>query len=119
MKIYRIIKRIPSDTDYCFEFGLNADHPVYVGHFPDRAITPGVLLASMVQDLMEEVKEVKLQLIEAKNIKFMQPLHPDQNETYTLNFTVEEVESNYKVKAIATIGAVPYFKLSATFEPRS
>ena len=119
MKIYKIIQQKTSDTDYSYEFGLNADHPVYAGHFPSRAITPGVLLASMIQDLVEEVKGLKLQLTAARNIKFMEPLYPDQNEVYSLNFTVEEEKHNYKVKAIAHIGKKPYFKLSATFEPRN
>ena len=116
MKIYRIINRNKSELGFSFDVGLNADHPVYPGHFPNRAITPGVLLVSMVKDLVEEVKEVELELVEARNIKFLQPMHPDENEVYTVHFTVEQEENKYQVKATASVGEVAYFKLSATFE---
>ena len=116
MKIYRIIVRNKPEHGFSFDVELNADHPVYPGHFPNRAITPGVMLVSMVKDLVEEVKEVKLELVEAKNIKFLRPMYPDQKEVYIIDFSVEQEQSKYQVKATASVGEVAYFKLSATFE---
>lgn len=65
---------------------LDAEDPIYLGHFPGHPITPGAMLVKMAIDLIGEQRgdDVDAQCI--KNVKFIHPHHPQKNETLTFSF---------------------------------
>jgi 3-hydroxyacyl-[acyl-carrier-protein] dehydratase len=70
---------------------LLPESPVYQGHFPGYPITPGVCLVEIALELMGEMAyqvghDGKVQLVAAKNIKFMNPVLP--TETTELRFNI-------------------------------
>jgi 3-hydroxymyristoyl/3-hydroxydecanoyl-(acyl carrier protein) dehydratase len=62
---------------YNISFVIDADHPCLEGHFPDNPIVPGVLLLDEMMNALEnEVMGLRLQGI--RQVKFLQPVLPDQ-----------------------------------------
>ncbi len=53
-----------------------ADHPSLPGHFPQQAVVPGVLLLDHVAAALQRWRG--LQIVQLVQVKFVQPLLPDQ-----------------------------------------
>ena len=93
---------------------LNADHEIYSGHFPDTPVTPGVCQVNMVRDGISLATESKLYLAEAKSIKFLSMLPPDEKDlNLTLEYTLDG--ETYKVKSELTSGDKTFLKFSGVF----
>lgn len=60
-----------------FRLVFNASHPIYQAHFPQRPITPGVCTIQTVGELAEILAQKPLQLVCAKNVKFLSLLTPE------------------------------------------
>lgn len=94
---------------------LNAQHPIYAGHFPNDPITPGVCVVQMATDLFAHILQRKCSMTAAKNIKFLNLIRPSEhpNVRYTLDW--EGVGGNaYKVKAVVSDGDTAFSKLNIT-----
>ncbi|MBN4071333.1 hypothetical protein JYT72_02365 [Crocinitomix catalasitica] len=111
-----------TDTVWDLNITLNADHPVYEGHFPEKAIAPGVMLCEMVKHILEEEFGHKLRMTAARNIKFLNLMLPENASDLNLNMEVDQSENlpagqaGIKIKAEAKIGEDIYFKISANYE---
>lgn len=106
-------KNIEGDH-WSFNLSLNADHPVYEGHFPEKAVTPGVMMTEMVKHLIEDELGQKLRMTAARNIKFLNLILPENAKDMTLVMDLNRTEG-IAVKAQATIGEAIYFKISANY----
>lgn len=63
-----------------------ADHPCLPGHFPGQPVVPGVVLLDAVQAaLASQVGEIAA--LSLPQVKFLQPLLPDQLAEIELNET--------------------------------
>ncbi len=63
-----------------------ADHPCLPGHFPGQPVVPGVVLLDAVQAaLATQVGEIAA--LSLPQVKFLQPLLPDQLAEIELNET--------------------------------
>jgi 3-hydroxyacyl-[acyl-carrier-protein] dehydratase len=104
-------------TDEAWELNisLNPNHPVYQGHFPQKAVVPGVMQTEMIKHILEEELNKKLRMTEARNIKFLNLMLPEYASDLNLTMTVDQTEG-IKVKAQAMIGEGIYFKISAQYE---
>lgn len=99
-----------------FDLELNADHPVYEGHFPQMAVAPGVMLTDLVGSLTGTCVDKDLELVSARNIKFMVPVLPKKENRMHVSLTLKEEEGVYSAKTIATHEDMTYFKISASFK---
>ena len=75
---------------------LLPESPVYQGHFPGYAITPGVCLVQMALELIGEKAGRKVRLVAAKNIKFVAPVFPAEGTELRFNLSGEG--SNWSVE---------------------
>ena len=65
---------------------IAADHPCLPGHFPGQPVVPGVVLLDAVQAaLATQVGEIAA--LSLPQVKFLQPLLPDQLAEIELNET--------------------------------
>ncbi|MCG8573265.1 MAG: hypothetical protein MI810_00155 [Flavobacteriales bacterium] len=112
---YTINTKEITGNNWNINLSLNADHPVYQGHFPEKAIAPGVMLTEMVKNIIEDEWQTKLKMKAARNIKFLNMMLPEEASSVDLILDVDR-EEEIKVKAEAKIGEDTYFKISATFE---
>ena len=97
-----------------FNVALNPNHPVYKGHFPEKPVAPGVMLTQMVKNLLEIEYQRDLKMTEARNIKFMNMMLPEEASDVRVEITVKEDEK-INVSARASIADAVYFKIAASF----
>ncbi len=64
-------------------FSIPPDHPSLAGHFPGRPIVPGVVVLEHVLEAIEAVHG-PLGLLRLPQVKFAQPLLPDETADVVL-----------------------------------
>ena len=97
-----------------FNISLNKSHPVYAGHFPQRAVAPGVMLTQMIKNLIEGELQQELKMTSARNIKFLNMMLPETASSVDVDIEVKR-EEEILVNAIAKIKEDTYVKISACF----
>lgn len=102
------------DKQFIFNVALNPNHPVYQGHFPQKPVAPGVMLTGMIKRLLEMEYGRNLKLIEARNIKFLKMMLPEEADHVRIEINIKD-EGKIGVKASASIEEAVYFKISASF----
>ena len=60
------------------QFMIPTDHPSLPGHFPGNPVVPGVVVLDRVLDAVEAQFGVQVGALRLPQVKFMQPLLPDQ-----------------------------------------
>lgn len=68
--LYEIHEREREDNRITASLKLDANHPLYLGHFPNMPVTPGVCQILMIREILESELKTKLLLKAAKQIKF-------------------------------------------------
>ena len=116
--LYTIVSQQEQDGVAVFQVRLHPEWPIYKAHFPGHPITPGVCIVQMVQELLHELTHRDLRLSEAKHVKYVSIVSPE--EVTDLAVTFSKVESqpdgSVKVQAQVTSGDTLYTKLSASFK---
>lgn len=97
------------------EITIDPKHAVYDGHFPEKPITPGVILVEMARKILSEQTGKELMLSSAKELKFMAPVIPSEDTRITLKIDMEEMEGTYKVACLYTAGEKTFTKLKGIF----
>ena len=98
-------------------FQLNTSHPIFEGHFPDIPIVPGVVLMQMIKEVLEDDFACKLNLIEAKNVKFLDFINPKEVSELDFDIIIKSKETeSLKIQAIISSKKAIHFKLSANYK---
>ena len=115
--LYTIVSQERGDASAVFHVSLHPEWPIYKAHFPGHPITPGVCIVQMVQELLQELMHRTLCLREAKNVKYVSIVSPEEVTELTVTFSKIETQpdGSLKVQAQVTSGETLYTKLSATF----
>ena len=96
---------------------LLPESAIYKAHFPGNPITPGVCQVAMVAEQVERRSGRRLQLKEAKNLKFLGLLRPDVATLVVISFESWECFDKYlTVKCLLKVGEKTYTKFTLTFE---
>ena len=104
--LYTISLKEINGLNGCFTIELNSSHFIYLAHFPEEPITPGVCIVQIGQELLELLleesclKKYRLEIKKVKNVKFLSVISPKNNTTivYTMK-KVEMSEDAMEVKA--------------------
>ena len=91
---------IESQHDGTFEVLMRDEHPVYAGHFPGQAITPGVLTLTMVRECAALSAGHRLKYKAIKNCRFVAMVRP--GERLTLNIRLTSTENGEQLTADIT-----------------
>ncbi|MBO4656076.1 MAG: hypothetical protein J5644_11075 [Bacteroidales bacterium] len=112
---FHILKEERAENSAQFTIKLNAEHPIFQGHFPGYPITPGVCVTQMAVDLFSHIFQQKFMIKKAKNIKFINILKPDETDTCDYQLSWEAVDGQeYRIKAIVNQGDTIYAKMDLT-----
>jgi 3-hydroxyacyl-[acyl-carrier-protein] dehydratase len=57
---------------------INADHPIFAGHFPGQPVVPGACQLQIVQELLSQLLDSDYSLVKADQVKFLLPIDPRQ-----------------------------------------
>lgn len=72
-----------NDSEYTIRF--DASHPVFAGHFPGHPVVPGACLVQIAEELLSTRLSQKVRFTSVRNLKFRQPVTPDQQVTITFS----------------------------------
>ena len=113
--IYGIIEEKQMPQGFQVRVKLNPQHVIYQAHFPGNPITPGVCILQMCQELIERNTGRTLQMVNAKNIKFLNILSPQLHPEPL--FTVEYTEIGEGIKASVTLSdeVIVFAKISVEY----
>jgi|FLOH01.1.fsa_nt_gi 3-hydroxyacyl-[acyl-carrier-protein] dehydratase len=89
---YTIIDQHIEEYSATFQIKLNAQHEMFIGHFPEFPLLPGVVQMELMQELLEMSIHQKLVLSSSKNIKFLGMINPTLNNilSVNLNWTMDQ-----------------------------
>ena len=95
---------------------LNPNHEVYLGHFPEQPVVPGVIQLQIVKELLEEVMQAKLFMNNVTQVKYLIPITPNENPVLTfsiINKTIDE--DNIKSTITVSYNGVIFTKARVSF----
>ena len=98
---YSVKSSAKEDGVYITKVEINKDHDLYKGHFPNRPVTPGVVLMQLFKEEVERISKKKLQLVRANNVKFTAVCDPNNDPILSLESEIEEAGEFFKLKAMA------------------
>lgn len=116
-KLYQITALEKSDSgDISATLLLNAEHPIFAGHFPSQPVLPGVCTIQAVTDVLEQVLGYKVQLQSASNIKFTNIVDPVAHPQIQLRIKTNSLENGgIKIDAEAIRAGENCLKLKGIF----
>ena len=82
---------------------LNPNHEVYLGHFPEQPVVPGVIQLQIVKELLEEVMQAKLMMDNIIQVKYLMPITPNENSKLDFSIT-NKMNGGNRIKSNITIG---------------
>jgi 3-hydroxyacyl-[acyl-carrier-protein] dehydratase len=96
------------------EVHMDADHPIFQGHFPGFPVTPGVIQLHLVKAVLTNQlkRDIKLKLV--RTCKFLDVLDPGKTPFITINIKYQELET-LEVVASGSASGTTFFKLQATY----
>ena len=97
------------------ELLINKDHHLYDGHFPNRPVTPGVILMQLFKEEAERLTGQQLQFQKASNVKFMAVVDPNQEELLVLESSIEDQENLIFLKGVAKHKGAIALKINAVY----
>lgn len=73
---------------------LNAGHQIFLGHFPDNPILPGVCLIQMIKEILSKIIEKNVLLVKSTSIKFLNFINPINNPTINFDLKIKNTDNN-------------------------
>jgi 3-hydroxyacyl-[acyl-carrier-protein] dehydratase len=95
---------------------IDSSCPLYAGHFPGFAITPGVCQLLMIKEILEEELGIHLQLEQAGSVKFTALHEPDRERTIEAKISYSAgSEGRLGVRGSIEKGETKYLKFRGEF----
>jgi 3-hydroxyacyl-[acyl-carrier-protein] dehydratase len=95
---------------------LNKDHEIFKGHFPNRPVTPGVIVMQLFKEELQRITGMSLQLQMASNVKFMSVVNPFEGDTFVLKSTFTENNDHIDLKGIGLKNDTIAIKINAVYQ---
>ncbi|MDT0641879.1 hydroxymyristoyl-ACP dehydratase [Zunongwangia sp. F363] len=112
---YSVIQSKKEEGKVITHIRINKNHELYKGHFPDRPVTPGVVLMHMFREEMERQTGRKLRFSKASNVKFMAVVDPNIDDVLIMEYETEENEEVITLKAITKNNGSIALKINAFY----
>lgn len=68
---------------------FNPAHPIFSGHFPEHPVVPGACIVQIVEELAALNNGYPVHFAAIRDLKFRQPITPDQEITISILKTAE------------------------------
>lgn len=120
-KFFTIKEHRESENSAEFDVEINAEHPIFNGHFPGDPITPGVCIVQMACDLFSHLQQQRFVVSSLKNAKFMQIIRPLETPEvdFQISYQLTENQNDYDVKCVVSNSNTTFAKFSFTVSPTS
>lgn len=97
---------------------INKNHEVFDGHFPGRPVTPGVILMQLFKEDAERRCGHSLNLQQAKNIKFMAVVDPNQDPYLILDYSLSKQDDQFSLNGLAKTDGRTSLKIIALYSEK-
>jgi len=98
------------------ELHLNKDHAIFQGHFPDNPVVPGVVMMTMLKAVLEQALMQHLQLQEAKSVKFLGVVNPNEHPTLLVHCEwAQQLDGTIKTNSTLSTKEKVIYKASAVY----
>jgi len=94
---------------------LNAEHPIFKGHFPGQPVLPGVCMMQMVKEVTEVYTDKKIRLLKARELKFLSFIDPIEHASIQMELSIKIINNEIKVDALLLNDTTLFFKFSGLF----
>jgi 3-hydroxyacyl-[acyl-carrier-protein] dehydratase len=94
---------------------INAEHPLFKGHFPGQPVTPGVALIEIIRQILSDTLNKKLMLTAAKDIKFIAVIIPTNTTNLDLAIDYSVVPQGITTNCVFSGNGQIFTKLRGDF----
>lgn len=114
--LFQSIAISDGDAEVTAHVELNDGHPVFRGHFPQKAVMPGVCQMYALRAVLSRHHRRAVEWDSLRDMKFLSPVLPaaDRRLTITIRETVT-ADGKMKVDAVITVGNTVKTKIRAIF----
>lgn len=116
MDFYQMLDDQKSDDGWIMTFSLNPKHRIFEGHFPGQPILPGVCMVQIVKDAVCRLTGKNCFLAEARQIKFLEMIIPDEKDIFSFRLMKTETEDSCFVQASFEKAGKTVFKFQGSFK---
>ncbi|MBP7306937.1 MAG: hypothetical protein WAS28_08585 [Saprospiraceae bacterium] len=95
-----------------FKIRLDADHPIFKGHFPGQPVLPGVMILKIITSCVSLYQKRNLLISKVKQCKFLNFVDPIINPELFLDIEIYGTDSPLDVKAVLRSDEVVFSKVS-------
>jgi 3-hydroxyacyl-[acyl-carrier-protein] dehydratase len=110
---YNVLKHVDQAIEATIS--INENSTVYEGHFPHRAITPGVCQVLMIKEILEEALGAHVILSGAKYIKFTAIHEPGKAKEICAKIKYYRDGERFGVEGLLFKGETRYLKFKGEF----
>ena len=98
---YSIISQSADEATgaHLFRIRLNPEHEIYQGHFPEKAVSPGVCNLQIMKECAERIVGKELTIKTMAQCKMPAMITPDGTPELTVSVVVSETEGGYQMTA--------------------
>lgn len=110
------ILHVESSEKHRIDVELNAEHPIYKGHFPGTPVMPGVCLTQMVKESVEHITGKRLQMVTGDNLKFTAVLDPTVYPKVQITLSLKDKENGLlQADSLVSSGEINFFTFKGSF----
>ena len=118
MKEFAEVILVDKAEKVAYEVTLNQSSPVFIGHFPEQPVVPGVLLMKVVSDCVEAFLGKRMKLVSSRNIKFLVLIDPGERPKFRVELDLKEKDEGLvHVKSTALDQDTILFKFDGKYQP--
>ncbi len=114
-QLFQLQPQRNSDSEFQYGVTINPEHPIFEGHFPERAILPGVSMIELFRRATQLPTGKKLRMKSAKSLKFLKMVEPSQTTQLNLSLTLKNEEEDVIARGELSNDEGVYFKEMVTF----
>lgn len=95
---------------------IDSHHPLFKGHFPGFAVTPGVCQLLMIREILEAELDLPLMLVSARQVKFTAVHEPETEPEIGASISFSKKGDQFEVYARLSNNEKVYLKLRGEFK---
>ncbi len=104
-----------NDQNNLATISINAQHPVFKGHFEQIPVVPGVFQTQIIKEVLQQHINKDLLFTKGDNIKFLNMILPDKHPKVQLEIIWKHTENKYAAEAKLFSENITFTKFKGSF----